>query len=96
MKAKEYVLSFEKGVGKDKKLLGGKGANLCGRIPPRMAAPGPGESQDLRASELPPELLRAQAAAGRCDGARAAGDRDVGLADHDDAVDGRHDLEALH
>ena len=29
MKAKEYVFSFEKGDGKNKKLLGGKGANLC-------------------------------------------------------------------
>lgn len=29
MKTKEYVLSFEKGDGKNKKLLGGKGANLC-------------------------------------------------------------------
>ena len=29
MKDKAYVLSFEKGDGKNKKLLGGKGANLC-------------------------------------------------------------------
>jgi pyruvate,orthophosphate dikinase len=29
MKAKQFVFSFEKGNGKDKKLLGGKGANLC-------------------------------------------------------------------
>jgi pyruvate,orthophosphate dikinase len=29
MKVKEYVFSFEKGDGKNKKLLGGKGANLC-------------------------------------------------------------------
>ena len=29
MKAQEYVFSFEKGDGKNKKLLGGKGANLC-------------------------------------------------------------------
>ena len=29
MSEKKYVYSFEKGNGKDKKLLGGKGANLC-------------------------------------------------------------------
>ncbi|MFO7740511.1 MAG: pyruvate, phosphate dikinase [Desulfatiglandaceae bacterium] len=29
MKIKQYVLSFEEGDGKNKKLLGGKGANLC-------------------------------------------------------------------
>ena len=29
MKAKQFVFSFDKGNGKDKKLLGGKGANLC-------------------------------------------------------------------
>ena len=29
MKAEKYVFSFEEGDGKDKKLLGGKGANLC-------------------------------------------------------------------
>ncbi|MGD8876451.1 MAG: PEP/pyruvate-binding domain-containing protein, partial [Syntrophobacterales bacterium] len=29
MAAKTFVYSFEKGDGKNKKLLGGKGANLC-------------------------------------------------------------------
>ena len=29
MAAKRYVYSFEEGDGKNKKLLGGKGANLC-------------------------------------------------------------------
>ena len=40
MAAKTHVYSFEKGDGKNKKLLGGKGANLCEmtqiglRVPP--------------------------------------------------------------
>ena len=29
MGSKKYVFSFEEGDGQDKKLLGGKGANLC-------------------------------------------------------------------